>query len=83
MKISVEVIRLNLSIKKPLKNPKIKIDFLGKVDVNLDTGCSYTDGINIFIAISKNEIILGSDFVDTFEIPKEIICIHKPYCQTS
>lgn len=63
-------------VKKLYKTPRVKIDFLAKVDVDLTCGCIYSDGINNFLATSKNEICNVSPCVETFKIPKEVVCIY-------
>lgn len=66
-------------VKKLYKTPRVKIDFLAKVDIDLQAGCVYTDGINNFLATAKNEIRNNEDCVEIFKIPKEVVCIYKPY----
>lgn len=66
-------------VKKLYKTPRVKIDFLAKVDVDLQVGCVYSDGLNNFIATAKNEIRNHEDCVDVFRVPKEVVCVYKPY----
>mgnify|MGYP000722373201 CR=1 FL=1 len=66
-------------IKRTHETPKIIIDFLAKIDINLDVGAIYTDGINSFLAISRNRIRNVSNCVDKFEIPKKLTLISHPY----
>jgi len=67
------------SVKKLYKTPRVKIDFLAKIEVDLEVGCIYTDGLNNFMCIGKNTIINREECVEIFKIPKEVICIYKPY----
>lgn len=66
-------------VKKLYKTPRVKVDFLAKVDIDLQVGCVYSDGLNNFIATAKNEIRNNEDCVEVFRIPKEVVCIYKPY----
>ena len=67
------------TIEKPYKLPKVKIDFLGKVNIELEPNSVYTDGINNFIAITKDKIKNMDRDVVQFRIPNVIIRIYKPY----
>lgn len=67
------------SVKKLYKTPRVNIDFLAKVDVDLQVGCVYSDGINNFIATAKNEIRNRENYVEVFRIPKKVVCVYKPY----
>lgn len=67
-------------VQKKHDNPKIIIDFKGQVDIELSVGGAYSDGTNVFIATSKNEIRNYSTCVNSFSIPKELICISTLYC---
>lgn len=66
---------------KELEKPKVEIDFLARVNTPVETGCMYTDGTNIFVATSNNEIRNVNRHVDTFEIPKSLLCVYKPYSE--
>lgn len=66
-------------VKKIYKTPRVKIDFLANVNVDLQVGCVYSDGLNNFIATAKNEIRNHEDCVEVFRVPKEVVCIYKPY----
>lgn len=67
------------SVKKLYKTPRVKIDFLANVGVDLQVGCIYTDGINSFIATAKNKIRNHEECVEMFKVPKEVVCVYKPY----
>ena len=67
------------SIKKRYKTPRVKIDFKAEIEVELEVGCVYTDGLNTFIAITKNTIINREECVEIFKIPKDVVLIYKPY----
>ncbi len=66
-------------VKKLYKIPRVKIDFLAKVAAELQVGCVYSDGLNSFIATAKNEIRNHEDCVEVFRVPKEVVCVCKPY----
>jgi len=59
--------------------PKAKIDFLAKVNVDLEVGSLYSDGLNLFIAVDKNQIRNYEKNVSLFKIPEEIICVMSNY----
>lgn len=67
-------------VQKKHDSPKIILDFKGQTDIELIVNGAYSDGTNIFIATSKNEIRNYSTCVNSFSIPKELICISTPYC---
>ena len=66
-------------IKHFYKTPRVDIDFLAKIDIKLEVGSIYTDGVNDFLATSEHEITNCNKYLETFTIPKEIICVYKPY----
>lgn len=63
-------------ISKRYDKPKIILHFIGEVyGANLDINSTYTDGINLFRAIDKNKIQNILVNVDSFQIPKELVCM--------
>jgi hypothetical protein len=67
-------------IKKKYDKPKVILNFVGEVDIDLIVSGTYTDGLNMFVAIDKNKIQNCSTHIDSFKIPKELVCVGKPYC---
>lgn len=67
-------------VKKKYEHPKIILNFVGEVDIDLFVSGTYTDGLNMFVAIDKNKIQNYSTHIDSFRIPKELVCVGKPYC---
>ena len=56
--------------------PKIRLDFLAKVDVKLNIMNAYFDGKNQFLAVSEHEIRNLHGELDNFEIPKTLVNIY-------
>ena len=67
------------NIKKTYETPMVEIKFKAIVNIDLHTGATYTDGINLFIAINKNSLINYGNVVKTFSIPKQIILLSKDF----
>jgi hypothetical protein len=67
------------NITKMHKDPVIDIQFRASVNRDLKIGSIYTDGINNYVATSKNEIVLKNK-VKMFKIPTELTCILKTLC---
>lgn len=62
-------------VKKPYKTPRVKIDFLANVSPDLECGAVYHDGLNTFVAISKNQIRNVEEALEKFSVPKKLIQI--------
>ncbi len=68
-------------VTKKYTHPKILIRFEGIVDIYLEIGCTYSDGKNNFIAVTKHKIFNVYREVDSFEVPKELAMICKPFSE--
>lgn len=66
------------TVKVMYKTPKVKLNFVGTTDVDLEIGGRYYDGANIFVATEKNRIQNVYESVETFSIPKEVILVARP-----
>lgn len=60
------------TVKKKYETPQIIFDFIGEVDVDLELKGIYTDGNNLFRAVTKNQIRNYNMNTTKFEIPTSI-----------
>lgn len=60
---------------KKYDKPKIVLHFIGEVNAELQIGATYFDGLNMFRAISNNKIQNQDNRVNTFLLPKELVCV--------
>jgi hypothetical protein len=67
------------TIKKRYAKPRIQISFQAQINATekLNAGTFYTDGINMFRAISDNIIVNVDRCVESFSIPKKIVAIQN------
>lgn len=59
-------------VRKRYPQPQIIFDFIGEVDVDLELKGIYTDGTNLFRAVTKNQIRNYSMNTTKFKIPTSI-----------
>lgn len=67
-------------VRKRYAQPKLILNFIGEVDIELELNATYTDGFNLFRAIDKNKIQNMDTHINSFKLPKELACVGKPYC---
>jgi hypothetical protein len=67
------------TIKKKLETPLLDVYFKATIDKKLEVGCGYRDGKYAYTAVSENEIILRTNCVESFEIPKYLFMFYKPF----
>lgn len=63
--------------KVPKPTGRLTIDFKAKVDAELPLNCGFTDGINTFRSISKNEITIWGLPTTQFQIPEYLILVYS------